>query len=145
MKEKIEMFLIPSLGTKCQISANDEVYLYFKEAPGKCIEIIVDFICDPFYRPMCAAFLQLHEQLEVHETQVMTYNNFEPRPFRDYFEYQLPNSEKMRRFVKKIVESKSDHPLNSFSLKESEFVGGFHPETTEGLLHARFLRRGFLD
>lgn len=126
MKEKIEMFLIPHMGTKSQISANDEIYLYFKEAPGKSIEIIVDFICDPFYRSLCAPFLQLHEQLEVHEPEVLTYNNFEPRPFRDFYQYQLPNSEKMKRFVKKIVEGQSDHPLNSFSLKESEFVNDSH-------------------
>lgn len=123
MKEKLEMFLIPSYGTKCLITSNDEIYLYFKEAPGKCIEILTDFICDPFFRPMCTAFLTLHEQLEAHEAHIMTFGNFEPRPFRDYYEFQLPNSEKMRRFVKKTVEAKSDHPLNSFSLKESEFVG----------------------
>lgn len=145
MKEKIEMFLIPSHGTKGQIVANDEIYLYFKEAPGKCIEILIDFICDPFYRPMCAAFLQLHEQLEVHEAQVMTFQNFEPRPLRDYYEYQLPNSEKMRRFVKKTVESKNDHPLNAFSLKESEFVRIFKPETKESFLYEGFLCSRFLD
>lgn len=122
LKEKIEMFLIPSLNTKSQIASNDEIYLYFKEAPGKCIEILIDFICDPFFRPMCGPFLQLHEQLEVHEAHVMTYQNFEPRPFRDFYDYQLPRTEKMRRFVKKTVESNTDHPLNSFSLKESEFV-----------------------
>jgi hypothetical protein len=123
MKEKLEMFLIPSFSTKCIIRADDEVLLYFKEAPGKALEIVAEFICDPFYKPLSLAFITLHEELETYESHVLSHKNFEPRPFRDFSQYQLPKTEKMAKFVNKIVESHSENPLSSFSLKESEFVG----------------------
>ena len=57
MKQKIEMFLIPTGSTKCDIVSNDEINNFFKEAAGKYVEIIIDFICEAFYKNLSQKIL----------------------------------------------------------------------------------------
>lgn len=140
MKQKIEMFLIPTVTTKCIITANDEINYFFKEAPGKCVEIITDFICEPFYRNLSQNFSELHEQLDVHESGNLPDHYFVPRKIRDFYEYQIPNTEKMQKFLVKFLDNQSSNMLNTLSLKQSEFVEKFYLETKEVLLPASFLR-----
>lgn len=122
MKQKIEMFLIPTVSTKCDIVCNDEINYFFKEATGKCVEIITDFICEPFYRSLSQNFLKLHEQLEVHESGNIPDNYFVPISIRNFYEYQIPNTERMKKFLVKFLENQNDNILNTLSLKQSEFV-----------------------
>lgn len=139
------MFIIPAIDSRCVITTKDEINYFFKEAAGKCIEIICDFITDPFYRILSSNFVSLHEQLIAHESHNLPESIFEPRPFRDFYDFQIPDIGKLRKFIRKYQDNQNNNILSTLSLKESEFVTLVQTETKEHILLAGILRHAFLD
>lgn len=98
MKQLLEMSIIPSKDIKSALRDNKDMFSYFKGAFGKCTNVMITFITDPFYHGISRKFLAHHEDADVKPpSQPFLQTWAEPAALRDYLQFLIPNTLEMKK------------------------------------------------
>lgn len=120
------------------LSTDESTLFFFKNAFGKCLQFVVQFITDPFNCGVSNKFIAAHDSADTvygrRYAHANTGLNFEPTILRDHREYMIPNTEEMKKLTKIInlafdnINLKNKIVLNEKELLQKRFyyLRGFY-------------------
>lgn len=117
-KEILEVGIIPNAQTQNIILYNTQAIRFFEEASGKCLEMLLSFISEPYEHGISHEFLHAHERLGA-----PTVKEYLDLPqLRNFGQFVIPNTEEMQKLREVLSAFDSFNFKSAVLLSEKELA-----------------------
>ena len=122
----VEEFLIPDLDYCSKLTNNKELYFFFEGGFGKCIDIVVNYITNPFHNSLSIKIVEHCERIASSLGHKIPQHMLEPVVIRDHNKFKIPNTAEMNQLQKLISVIFDNIGTSSVHLDENHAVGLLH-------------------
>ena len=120
-KEHLEVAIVPNCETQNVVAQHPQIIRFFQEASGKCLEVLLSFVSEPYEHGISHDFLALHEnKTESPTSQKKEYLDL-PQ-LRNFGQFVIPNTEEMQKLREVLSAFDSFNFKSSILLSEKELA-----------------------